>query len=109
MDGEWLEKIKQIVRRDDWMLYLVGSDIRQLVAKVEWLEAERDELLRTDLRANDRAEGMDAAANVFKDLADDAFLDRNAIQNMILAAKEQAGEVAPQISERPELEAQGGL
>ena len=48
MDGEWLEKIKQIVRRDDWMLYLVGSDIRQLVARVEWLEAEV-ERLKADL------------------------------------------------------------
>ena len=67
MDNKWLAKIKQIAHRDDWMLYLVGSDIRQLIVEIEllWVELKKPR--------KDRAfkQGVEAAAIAVKKYRDD--------------------------------------
>ena len=62
MDAKWLADCKQIARRDDCMLFLVPSDIRQLIAKIERLEAKVEEQRCLLERACDLGERAIAAA-----------------------------------------------
>lgn len=97
-----VERLKAAYERitTTWNIDSIAAELERKVLEVERLEADAKEWpcencgRMTRNRGEEiicsRCEGREAAANVFKDLGD-GFLDRDAIQNMILAAaKEQA-------------------